>query len=105
MVMPTLDELAAQRAAAGSDPSAQVRWARELLRYVERTTTGSSITDPRLVRWIDEAVRSVIHAAGLMPPVPEALYLRADLAMSGSFPSLVPKVRVKERSRSSRDRP
>ena len=97
IVMPTLDELAAQRAAAGSDPSAQVRWARELLRYVERTTTGSSITDPRLVRWIDEAVRSIIRAAGLMPPVPEALYLRADLAMSGSFPSLVPKVHQRSR--------
>lgn len=93
MVMPTLDDLAAQRVAAGSDPSAQVRWARELLRYVERTTTGSSITDARLVRWIDEAVRNIVRAAGLMPPVPEALYLRADLAMSGSFPSLVPKVR------------
>jgi hypothetical protein len=28
---------------------------------------------------------------GELPPIPEALYLHADLAMAGTFPSIVPK--------------
>lgn len=90
---PTIKDLAAQRAKASSsnDPGQRVKWARNLLRFLEKTQSGSSIDDPQLVTWVDEAVRVIIVAASAMPPVPEALYLRADLAMSGTFPSLIPK--------------
>lgn len=91
LVPPSLDDLGFMRQAAGQDIVAVIRWARDLLRYVERTVTSTSISDPRLVQWIDDAIKNILYAASLMPPIPEALYLRAELGMSGSFPSLIPR--------------
>jgi hypothetical protein len=69
---------------SSGDPARRVRWAREVFRFLERNQSGSSISDPVWVAWVDEAVRVVIASSNAMPPVPEALFLKADLGMSGT---------------------
>ena len=40
-----------------------------------------------MVRWTDEALSHILASASSPNPVPLALYLRGDLASTGSFPS------------------
>ena len=81
---PNQEDLNTMRDSAATDPVKKVKWAKEVFRYLERNQSGGSISDSRLVGWVDEAVKAVLASASSMPPIPEALYLRADLAMSGT---------------------
>lgn len=75
------------------DDRQRVNWAKQVLKYVERTLNDSTkISEPRLVRWTDEAIQIILYNAALAPrPDPEALYLRGDLQASGAFPTYVGK--------------
>lgn len=88
--MPSIEDLASMRNLA-QDAQSKVSWAKNIFKFLERNQTGTTIADPNLVQWVDEAVRIVLQFAGSMPPVPEALYLKADLTMSGTFPTILPK--------------
>ncbi|GAA5981797.1 hypothetical protein JCM5350_005731 [Sporobolomyces pararoseus] len=86
--------LASMRDAAhanGGDVSKKVAWAKQVLKFIERTQAAagesSRISDPTLVRWTDEALNHILTSASSPTPVPLALYLRGDLSASGSFPS------------------
>ncbi|GAA5844401.1 hypothetical protein JCM3766R1_006381 [Sporobolomyces carnicolor] len=86
--------LASMRDAAhanGGDVSKKVAWAKQVLKFIERTQAAagesSRISDPTLVRWTDEALNHILTSASSPNPVPLALYLRGDLSASGSFPS------------------
>jgi len=100
--------LTQQREAAkyANDPAtAKVAWSKAVLKFVERHQASSSgddfskITDPTLVKWTDEAIRSILSYAETAPPHPEALYLRGELSNSGKFPSY----RSKDTSAAFRD--
>lgn len=57
----------------------------------------SNISDPELVRLTDSAIQHVMTVANTTPDarspphVAEALYLKATLSASGSFPTYLPK--------------
>lgn len=88
--LPTAEELHVLRNLA-QDPQAKVSWAKSIFKFLERNQTDSTISDPNMVSNVDEAVRTVLHFAGTMPPVPEAVYIKADLTMTGTFPTILPK--------------
>lgn len=88
--LPTTEDLSLLRSYA-QDAQSKVSWAKAIFKYLERNQSGTTIADPALVQWVDEAVRIVLQHAGAMPPVPEALYIKADLTMSGTFPTILPK--------------
>ena len=91
MSLPKADDLAIMRDAA-NDPAKKVRWAKEVFKYLERNQSGgTSISDPQWVAWVDEAVKLVLTHSSSMPPVPEALFWRAHLAMQGTFPTIIAK--------------
>ncbi|KAG0140857.1 hypothetical protein CROQUDRAFT_83886 [Cronartium quercuum f. sp. fusiforme G11] len=84
------------------DPLNQVKWAGKVLKFIERSqadskptssdpnatnTTTTRISDPLLVKYTDIALKTILKHANVAQPVPEALYLRADLSSTGSFPS------------------
>lgn len=81
--------------ANGGDAVRKVAWAKQVLKYIERTQASAGeatrINDPTLVRWTDEALTSILQSAASPNPVPLALYLRGDLSTTGSFPSYRPK--------------
>ncbi|KAG9004305.1 hypothetical protein FRB94_006812 [Tulasnella sp. JGI-2019a] len=107
--LPSIASLSAASSSVSSspDPSAKVRWSKDVLALVDRTqpsakpskstpdTTGK-ITDPELVKLTDTAIKHIltISASGGNPApmyVAEALYLRGSLSASGSFPSYLPR--------------
>ena len=77
--------------AFAGDLDVRVAWAKQVLKFVERfqSSAGESsrISDPLLVSFTDEALRTILSSAASPSPVPLALYLRGDLAASGTFPS------------------
>lgn len=79
---------------SGAQLNERVRWARQVLRFVERqqaelASAGGStrISDPTLVRFVDVALKIILSSSE--PPISsgESLYLRADLSSTGSFPA------------------
>ena len=89
---PDLKLLASMREVAfAGDLDVRVAWAKQVLKFVERfqSSAGESsrISDPLLVSFTDEALRTILSSAASPSPVPLALYLRGDLAASGTFPS------------------
>ena len=93
--LPTQSDLAALRDSSNYGPNpgpARVSWAKAVLKFVERSQVAAAsengkITDPTLVKWTDEAIRTILTHAEAANPVPEALYLRGELSNSGKFPS------------------
>ncbi|KAH9815546.1 chitin synthase regulator 3, partial [Melampsora americana] len=82
------------------DPFNQTKWSGKVLKFIEKSqsepkpssehsnaTTTTRISDPLLVKYTDIALKTILKHASASQPVPEALYLRADLASTGSFPS------------------
>jgi TPR repeat protein len=70
-------------------PSRRFRRRQSNATPLSKSSAGESsrINDPTLVRWTDEALNHILASASSSSPVPLALYLRGDLASSGSFPS------------------
>ncbi|KAF8189794.1 hypothetical protein K438DRAFT_1971315 [Mycena galopus ATCC 62051] len=66
------------------DPALQLAWARDVLFLVDRTPSLS--TSPLALA----AVPLILQLAGTTPPLPEAVYLRATFAASGTYPALCP---------------
>lgn len=98
--LPTTEDLSNMRSYA-QEPQSKVSWAKAVFKYLERNQSGTTIADPALVQWVDEAVRIILQYAQAMPPIPEALYIKADLTMSGTFPTILsknPKSAVGQRS-------
>lgn len=105
----TQKDLSAMRelVVSSDDLGKRVQWAKEVLKFVERSqaaaTTASAIVDPLLIQWIEQAMQYISFGAGsdpgpsTVPPsllqlaVAEAMFLRADLASSGTFPTYFPK--------------
>ncbi|SNX85092.1 related to SKT5 - protoplast regeneration and killer toxin resistance protein [Melanopsichium pennsylvanicum] len=89
--LPDMASLGSQRDRARDDHQ-RVSWAKQMLKYVERTfSDGSKISEPNLVKWTDEAISIIIRNASSQRPEPEALYLRGDLQASGAFPTYLTK--------------
>jgi TPR repeat protein len=77
-----------EAAIASGEEWQKVQWARRVMRYVEREHgTAAKVSDPTLLRWIDDAMATINRRAGASPPDVEALYLRGDLKASGNFPT------------------
>ncbi|KAG9034556.1 hypothetical protein FS837_002165 [Tulasnella sp. UAMH 9824] len=109
--LPTIASLtsSASSIATSSDPASKIKWAKDVLGLVDRTlaggsskakdeTSGSKISDPDLVRLTDMAIQHIMNiagnavAGGTIPRfVAEALYLRAGLYATGSFPNYLQK--------------
>ncbi|KAH7090920.1 hypothetical protein BKA62DRAFT_724621 [Auriculariales sp. MPI-PUGE-AT-0066] len=95
---PTLESLTEKMPPESADPGTKVQWAKEVLALVERThaasaAKGSMIVDPALNKLVEKAIKDILDAAAVNPPVANglALYLRGQLAGSGSFPTFIPK--------------
>ncbi|KDN50865.1 HCP-like protein [Tilletiaria anomala UBC 951] len=84
-------EMDREKALASSDPRRQLRWAANVLKYVDRKGDSSKITETRLVQWVDQAIGFINKQAGGSDPIAEALYLRGDLQASGAFPTYLRK--------------
>lgn len=81
------------------DPFNQIKWAGKVLKFIEKSqsepkpspensnATTTRISDPLLVKYTDVALKTILKHASASQPLAEALYLRADLASTGSFPS------------------
>ena len=96
---------------ASGDAPRKLKWAAEVMRFVERKADSSKITEAPLVQYIDEAIgivsalpphtcveiltlasaSQINKQAGGSDPVAEALYLRGDLQASGAFPTYLRK--------------
>ncbi|PWN43183.1 hypothetical protein IE81DRAFT_365994 [Ceraceosorus guamensis] len=79
------------RAMASGDERKKLQWAKQVVKYVERKHDGTRISDPALVRYVDEAISLIMRRASINPPDVEALYLRGDLQASGAFPTYLRK--------------
>ena len=82
-----------ERAFAGAQDLEILRWATQVLKFVERTqqSTGSPPEDPTVSGWVDEAIIHIIQYASHPKPEAEALFARGELLASGAFPSYVAK--------------
>lgn len=87
--LPDLNALAAMKKSANTSGNAKKKlaWCNDVIKYVERKSEGTKISDPALIEFIDEAIDIVNLFANSSPPIPEALFLRGDLLASGAFPS------------------
>lgn len=87
--VPDLAQLGVMRekAMASGDDRRKLRWAKQVIKFVERKHDGNKISDASLVRHIDEAISHINRMAEAARPDAEALFLRGDLLASGSFPS------------------
>ena len=112
-LLPDLPKLEAdrERMLASGDAPRKLKWAAEVMRFVERKADSSKITEAPLVQYIDEAIgivsalpphtcveiltlasaSQINKQAGGSDPVAEALYLRGDLQASGAFPTYLRK--------------
>ena len=69
----------------------KLRWAVQVLKYVERMRiSGTELEDP-VTTWIEEAITQIVQCASHPQPKAEALYARGDLLASGAFPAYVAK--------------
>lgn len=89
VVLPDLKALGVTReqALASRNDKRRLAWCKDVIKYIERKSEGTKISDPVLVQYIDEAIGTIDRLASGSPPLPEALYLRGDLLASGAFPA------------------
>lgn len=89
----TVDTLSEQRerAYASANDVDRLRWAVQVLKYVERMRATETQVEDKVLGWVDEAILEVVQAASHPTPRAEALYARGDLLASGAFPSYVAK--------------
>ncbi|UZJ57052.1 hypothetical protein CBS101457_006372 [Exobasidium rhododendri] len=89
VVLPDLDALGQirERAWASGSEKRKLAWCKEVIKYVERKSEGTKISEPTLIRYIDESMGCINRIASSQSPLVESLYLRGDLLASGAFPT------------------
>lgn len=87
--LPDLDTLGQMRekALASGIEKRRLAWCKEVIKFVERKSEGTKISNPTLVQYIDECISTINRLASGPSPIADALYLRGDLLASGSFPT------------------
>ncbi|WFD02741.1 hypothetical protein MOBT1_001425 [Malassezia obtusa] len=86
----SLEEQRERAMASGNDVEI-LRWAMQVVKYVERMQTSQTQVDEQVMQWVDEAIIQIVQAASHPEPQAEALYARGDLLASGAFPTYVSK--------------
>lgn len=80
-----------ERAMETNNDTDKLRWAVQVLKYVERMRMSGTELDDSAKAWIEEAITEIVQCASNPQPKPEALYARGDLLASGAFPTYVSK--------------
>jgi len=89
VVLPELEALGQirEKAMASGNEKRKLAWCKDVIKYVERKSEGTKISNPTLVQFIDESIGIINRLASSQSPLAESLYLRGDLLASGSFPT------------------
>lgn len=80
-----------ERAKASGDSLELLRWAMQVVKYVERMQMSQTQIDQQVTQWVDEAILQIVQSASDPDAPGEALYARGDLLASGAFPTYVSK--------------